>query len=137
MKTKTFTLIGENGKNITIIAPEDIEFPSIYVSDFTSYCGAGKGLGDIIVPETIWGLRISPACFVHDFMWADANPTWEEFHASNAIFLRNIISLIMGQSKSSILKYFRMYRAVTYYNAVDHIGQNIFWSIKHKQARTA
>lgn len=134
MKTKLFHLIGTNGKRVVIIAPENIEFPSKYVHDFSSHCGAGKGFGDIIVPETVYGLKISPACFVHDVMWEMAEPTWEAFHSSNAIFLRNIISLIIVQSDSRFLKFLRMYRAVTYYNAVDYIGQSIFWAEKKKQA---
>lgn len=134
MKTSVFTLVGANGKEVSIVAPEFIKFPSKYVLDFQSYCGAGKGFGDVIVPETMWGLPISPACFVHDIMWDMAEPTWDDFHSSNAIFLRNITSLINTQSKSNFLKHLRMYRAVTYFNAVDSIGKTIFWNLKHKQS---
>ncbi len=122
-------LIGDDGKKTPITAPENIKFPSPYMDEFKSYCGAGEGIGDLIVPEKLFGLKISPACFVHDNMWDNAEPTWKYFHFSNSIFLSNMIAIIETQSSSSILKHMRMYRAVTYFNAVDTIGNRIFWSM--------
>lgn len=137
MYTTAYKLIGTNNKLVKIIAPVDILFPSGYVDKFDSFCGAGTGIGDAIVPETIWGVKVSPACFVHDKMWEAADGTWEAFHASNSIFLTNLISLIEVQSKSSVLKRIRLYRAVTYYNTVDSIGPNIFWNLKKTQTMFA
>lgn len=131
--TIVHSLVGFKGVQIPIIAPINIEFPSLYVANYTSHCGAGKGLSDVIVPETLWGLKVSPACFVHDFMWDEASPTWNDFHISNSVFLRNILSIVECNSASSILKRLRMYRAVTYYNAVDSIGESVFWNIKTRQ----
>ncbi len=135
-QTRIYNFIGPNQEVVPIVAPVDMDFPSVYLNDYGSYCGAGKGFGDVIVPETVWGLTISIACYVHDKMWEDALPTWEAFHASNSIFLRNIISCIRVQSRSSFLKSLRMYRAVTYYNAVDKFGKKIFWDLKDEQSNT-
>src|SRR5665648_197903 len=102
MNTVMFNLVCENGKLIPIIAPATIIFPSLQVTGFKSACGAGSGVGDWIVPERVFGLSLTPACFVHDFMWDNAEPTWEYFHASNSIFLSNLISLIQCQSVSEM-----------------------------------
>ena len=134
MNTVQAFIYTARGIAVSIISPIGFLDHDLVVEDYGTYCGAGRGFGDIIVPDTIWGLNISPACAVHDEMWRIADSTWEAFHASNSIFLRNIISLIQTQSKNSFLKRLRMYRAVTYYNAVDSIGKNIFCELKHQQS---
>ncbi len=133
MQTKIYMFTGPQGAKVPIVAPVDIEFPSMFLADYASYCGAGKGFGDVIVPETMWGLTITIACYVHDQMWEMCAPTWEAFHFSNSVFLRNILACINNQSKSSMLKRLRNYRAVTYYNAVDAFGKKIFWNLKDEQ----
>lgn len=134
IETVQTIIYNARGVAIKLVSPLGFIDENLVVEDYDTYCGAGKGFGDIIIPDTMWGLNISPACAIHDEMWKVAPPTWEAFHASNSIFLRNIISLIVSQSKSKFLKRLRLYRAVTYYNAVDSVGQNIFWKIKEKQA---
>lgn len=126
MKTKVFNLIGKNGKTVPLVAPEDIKFPTQHLQDFKSYCGAGDGIGDYIVPETMFFLKTSAACYIHDRMWEQADGSWEDFHYANSVFIHNLISIISYQSKSTILKHMRMYRAVTYFNAVDSIGAGIY-----------
>lgn len=99
---------------------------------FPDCCGAGRGLGQIMVPETIWGLRISPACYVHDDDWDIAPPTWEAFRAANSRFLENINSLINHSSRLALLRMLRRYRAATYYSAVSE-ASIIFWRLKRRQ----
>ncbi len=79
------------------------------------------------MPETFWGLRMSAACFVHDYMWVKAERTWEAFHHSNSIFLHNLLAII--DSAGGFVRYFRCYRAVTYYMFVDSAFK-IFWRNK-------
>lgn len=134
MRLREFTLTGANGFT-TIIAPEGIEFPSCFIDGFRSYCGAGRGIGDLVVPEKMYGLKVSPACFVHDKMWEMSKATWEDFHLSNGVFLTNLISIIESQSKNVVLKHLRLYRAVSYFNAVDTIGAKIFWKEKNEEAK--
>ena len=115
---------------VPLIILEGSNFPVPTIKEFKAYCGAGDGIFNTLVPEYIFGVKISPACWNHDEMWAAAEPTWADFHYSNSIFLSNIISLIGYQSRSNTMKHLRMYRAVTYYNAVDTIGAPIFWHMK-------
>lgn len=71
------------------------------------------------------GLKISAACFIHDWMRSHAEYTWEYFHSSNAVFLRNMLTIIDTQSVW-LLKSFRRYRAGLYFAAVDAVGAKIF-----------
>lgn len=106
---------------------EPLEFPfKSFDTWLRTYCGAGK-FGDIFVPDTIWGLKVSPACYIHDEDFSCLPRDWKHFHVANSRFLHNIIRIIQYRSKSSFLKRLRMYRAVTYYNAVDQCGQKYFF----------
>lgn len=101
------------------------------LDDFPSFCGAGGGLGDAVVPETCYGLPLSPACFVHDISWLVAGPSWAAFHQSNSMFLHNNLAIIQARSRFP-LKQLRAYRAVTYFNAVDTLGAPFFWEEKRQ-----
>lgn len=118
---------------VPVINDTFMEFLQDKFEDYPSKCGAGQGLGDLIVPETIFGLPISPVCHIHDTMFEIADATWEDFHYANSIFLHNILSTIQCKSESVILEHLRNYRAVTFYNAVDTLGKNVFWSLKRQQ----
>lgn len=122
---------------VPLVVPDfggaQIEFPYDTFEGFGSYCGAGKGVGDLVVPEKILFLSISVACFIHDISWDAAGPTWSDFHQTNSMFLHNILSIIKHRSHSTILEHLRNYRAVTYYNAVDTVGARVFWNIKEEQ----
>ena len=86
MKTKLVLI-----ENIEFVVPEDFKVPYRTIAEFHPCCGAGKGFGEWIVPETIWGLRISPCCYIHDKSWELAEPTWADFHQTNAMFLTNML----------------------------------------------
>lgn len=130
METVVRLLPGANDSVIPLVTLKDLDWPAPNVELFGDYCGAGTGIANTLVPETIWGIKISPACFIHDVMWERAEPTWADFHHSNSVFWHNINTLVMEQSKSKTLGRLRLYRAVTYYNAVDSIGASIFWRMK-------
>ncbi len=129
MKTVIRALVGVGGVTVPLVGPEGLDLPHLHVQDYASYCGAGTGIGDLIVPDTMWGLPISPACYIHDEMWAMSDGSWIHFHLSNSIFLHNLISLIDSQSRSKILKRLRIYRAATYYSAVDTFGKTVYWDV--------
>ena len=126
MKTREYFFKTDKGKEVSIIAPDDIFFTHSDPMDYENCCGSGDGLGEKLVPDTIWGLKISLACFVHDDMFERGEGDWKVFHQSNSVFLKNIISLIHAYSKSFILKHLRLYRAISYYNAVDVFGRSSF-----------
>ena len=143
MDTKKFTFLkihNRDGsvKRFSVIARPDTYFPSHIYEQWRpdilgSYCGAGTGIGDLIVPETVWGLYVTLACYIHDDMWEYAAPTREDFDQSNDVFRRNINSIITHCSANWFIKHLRLYRAVTMYNAVDKIGESIFWNLKNRQ----
>lgn len=135
METKMIIFDG-----VPIVAPvvngNIIEFPYNKFKNFTSYCGAGKGVGDFVVPETVLQLKVSLACYIHDRMWELANPTWLEFHASNSVFRSNIDSIIQFRSQNTVMEHLRYYRSVTYFNAVNTLGAYYFWKLKREDGYT-
>lgn len=86
------------------------------IMEMTNGCGR-EGFENRIVPDTIWGLDISPACRVHDYMYAHADTLADENYA-DAIFGANLISLIQQKTKFPPLKWLRLRRAYKYIDAV-------------------
>jgi len=82
----------------------------------TNGCGR-EGLEGRLIPDTIWGLDISPACNVHDIMYQMAD-TREEENYADAIFGANLISLIQQKTTFAPLKWLRLRRAYKYVDAV-------------------
>jgi len=134
MDTQKYYLKFKDGTPITLIGPTGIELPTNTIEDFGAFCGAGKGIGQKLVPETVYMLVISAACFFHDMSWEFSDGSWDDFHQSNSIFLHNLIAIIQKGSKNELLKCLRLYRAVTYYNSVDTIGAKIYKRQHEKQA---
>jgi len=89
-------------------------------------CGTGGWKG-ALVPETMWGLNISEACQIHDWMYHEGITENDKVFA-DILFLRNILRLI--NAHGGWLKVLRRYRAMTYYNAVAEAGSAAFWANK-------
>ena len=129
MKTKLVYL-----DDIEFVIPEKLQMPTWAIGNYPSCCGAGKGLGEKIVPETIWGLKISHCCYIHDKSWELAKPTWDDFHQTNDMFLRNMLTTIRARpSRVPLINIMRTYRATTYYSAVSLVGFRGFWALKKTQ----
>lgn len=120
---------------VPFITRRGIEIPYQKLKEFPNSCGAGQGFWERIVPERIYFLRISPACYFHDIDMEFTEPTEEGFLLMNYIFLINTLSIINFKSKWEWLKPIRRYRAITYYNAVNtRIAlREIFWELKRQQ----
>ena len=118
---------------VPVINGKPMEFIHKTFSGYPSKCGAGQGIGDLIVPETWFGLRASAICHIHDTDFEIAPPTWMAFHALNYRFIRNSLELIRVKSANAVTRTLRNYRATTYFNAVDSIGADIFWNLKREQ----
>ena len=93
-----------------------VRVPMSDIMDATNGCGR-EGIEERLIPDTIWGLDISPVCRVHDWMYADADTAEEENYA-DAIFGANLISLIKQKTSSRILQWLRLRRAYKYVDAV-------------------
>ena len=119
--------------SVQLVCPsEKFMWPHPTFKGFPSACGAGK-LGDYLIPDTLWGLNVSPACYIHDQMWSLAEPSWSDFHASNALLFVNCAFIIQARSANFFIRDLRIARAATYLLAVSTLGAPIFWSLKEKQ----
>ena len=95
-------------------------------------CGPGRGVLELLVPETIYGLRITPACAVHDFMYRLGGTDKDKCEADD-VFLNNMIRIIEVHTKNKILLFLRLRRAQVYYQFVRNFGGPAFWKDKNKQ----
>ncbi len=92
-------------------------------------CGT-KGLGGWLVPDTLYGLNITEACNIHDWMYAKGKVIADKDSADRA-FLNNMLRIIEAES-SAWFKSIRKRRAWAYYLAVKQFGGAAFWSEKNK-----
>lgn len=90
-------------------------------------CGAKKG---IKVPDTFYGLSITQACNIHDWMYKEGKTQADKLFA-DAIFRLNLSIIIDGNS-NFLTALLRHGRASTYYTAVAQWGESAFWVDKNK-----
>jgi len=88
-------------------------------------CGAGK-LGDLLIPDTIWGLNVSFLCKIHDHMY-ERGTTEEDRESADRTLRNNLMRWIDYRTDSYILKWLRTRRAIKYYKAVRVFGGPAFW----------
>ena len=86
------------------------------IKDVTNGCGR-EGVENMIVPDTIWGLDISPVCRIHDWMYTDAECADDENDA-DAVFAANMVEFIKQRSANWFMTWIRLRRAYTYVDAV-------------------
>ena len=92
-------------------------------------CGSQSALFDY-VPDTIWGLDISQACNVHDWMWHTGLDERDRT-AADLAFLNNMLRLIDAAEGVWFMKWLRRKRALKYYNAVRDFGGAKYWENKN------
>ena len=98
-------------------------------------CGT-KGLGGILVPDTLYGLSIEEACNIHDYMYHIGH-TIEDKEKADRVFLNNMLRIIESVKYPWYLKWFkwlRCQRAMKYYQAVRDFGGPAFWKGKNPDA---
>ena len=83
-------------------------------------CGPGK-LGDWLVPDTVYGLSIKPACYIHDCRYYDADTRDKRFAADKELF-DNAERIIRLKSRNKLMVWLRMSRLLKYYAAVRWCG---------------
>jgi len=93
-------------------------------------CGAK---GNIKVPDKLFGLPITEACNIHDYMF-EFGKTHGDFIFANAIFLLNMVMLITENS-SWYSKLLRLGSAVQYFTFVMIYGETFFWVNKLRNKR--
>lgn len=92
-------------------------------------CGSANAKFDF-VPDTIYGLNISEACYRHDYAYW-AGRTGEDKAAADLQFLNNMLTIINTKSTWA-LKWPRRWRAMSYYSAVCDKGHRAFWANKER-----
>jgi hypothetical protein len=92
---------------------------SLRLAEFPNFCGAGDGFGELVVPETFYGLSMRHVCFIHDITHSLFDPTREHWHLSNQIMLLNALNTIRTRTCFKIVRFLRNRRAMLYYDAVE------------------
>lgn len=93
------------------------------------YAGAGEGWKEKIVPETIYGVRISLAAYIHDCLYAQYAGMSEKLRRkADGKFLLAMLDLIEDHEfmwgTAWIRRRAARYRAMTYYAAVREHGES-------------
>ena len=96
------------------------------VDKWPSYCGAGSGFGDAIVPEYIRGVCLSPACLIHDIEWSTCDRTFKAFIASNLRFYGNCLALVRASGKPRLKQALSALRCTLYFASVSTVGVYFF-----------
>jgi len=98
-------------------------------------CGPG-GIGDYLVPDTVWGLNIVLACRIHDYMYWECKGLKSLSERiiykklADEWFLENMFTII--DSGWKLLRKCRRKRAITYYWFVVQFGDSSA-GVKHKE----
>lgn len=91
-------------------------------------CGR-EGVEARLIPDTIWGLDVSPVCRVHDIMYQQAEErarrhreqerlTAEEAFA-DGVMACNLVQLIQQKTSNRLLRWLRLRRAHKYIDAIS------------------
>lgn len=93
-------------------------------------CGT-RGWKGKLVPETIYGLKISAACDIHDWMYV-VGSTLADKEEADRVFINNILRIIEAEGGLNLVQWLRRRRAYIYYEAVSHFGGPAFWADKNE-----
>ena len=102
--------------------------PSELLAKIARGCGPG-GLGDYLVPDTLWGLSIRQACQIHDWQY-HWGVTIEDKIKADLNLRDNMVRIIKAQDSWGILENLRLTKARIYYEAVKNFGGPAFWKGK-------
>ena len=96
-------------------------------------CGPGSGLLERGVPETMWGLRITDACAVHDLGYRETPKSVEWKHYADLLFWINLALIVIqalsvGKWKDKLLLLPRLCRVAKYFWAVFRMGASSYFS---------
>ena len=123
-------LIPAKVSNATLYAPASyVAAPPEVRRLATNGCGT-DGWKGAIVPETMYGLDVSPACNIHDWMYVAGETIADKDEADRA-FLNNLLRLIEACGGPGWLGWLRRRRARIYYEAVRLFGGPAFWRRKN------
>lgn len=114
-------------KKIILFAPK--VYSLLSKEEKAAYCNGCGAKEGICIPSTFYGLDISEACNIHDFMYA-VGTTLNHKDKADRAFLNNLTRIIVARS-NWITKPLRLKRAKLYYNAVKYFGGKAYWAGKN------
>lgn len=121
------------GKQLSAVlyAPEQYwRLPETVRLTVVNGCGPGGWLR-FLVPDTNWGLNITPVCDIHDYMYT-IGQNHDDKVAADRVMLNNHIRWIDANTKWDWLRRLRYNRAAFYYEKVRDFGGPAFWRDKNK-----
>lgn len=92
-------------------------------------CGPG-GVLAWLIPDTVWGLDITEACNIHDYMYV-MGKTEADRNEADRVFRNNMIRLVDHAEGNWLIRKLRLYRVRTYYFQVSQYGGPYFWDGKN------
>jgi hypothetical protein len=92
-------------------------------------CGPGY-MGDLIVPDTFYGLSVKPACGIHDFMYKIGRVEADR-EIADRVLLNNCVRIVIAGTSGRLLLRLRLRRARTYWWFVAEFGGPAFWNGKN------
>ena len=111
--------------------PEYWKLSKSALEEIVNGCGSAQAKFDF-VPDSIWFLDISPACYIHDYMYF-VGETLEDKESADRVFLNNMLRLIDAETKWRLLKWLRRKTAKLFYQAVKNFGGPSFWEGKNRE----
>ena len=99
----------------------------VSLDEFPAFCGAGSGFGEKVVPDSLLGIRMAPACFFHDICFS-IGESWADFHYANGAFRHNLLALIDHQA-GPLRRWICRHVAMEYFTAVETAGALVFRDI--------
>lgn len=110
------------------LSPEYLAADPVEVFRICNGCGSAQAKFDF-VPDSIYGMDISPACYAHDWDYHHGKTTDDKRRADMRM-LNNLLTLIQMQSANGFMRYIRNRRAFKYYDAVCIGGNRAFFAGK-------
>jgi hypothetical protein len=84
-----------------------------------TFCGAGEAAGDWIIPDSVRGVSLAPACFVHDLDWATSPDTVSACARANLRFLGNCLAMIKAARMGWPQRQLSRLRCLAYFAGVS------------------
>lgn len=101
-------------------------------------CGPGRGILEKLIPD-VWRfgwplvrpLVITPACAVHDYMYAEGPDSEDHRYLADRVFKNNMIRLVECARTCWPVTRVRLRKCNIYYGAVRTFGGPAFWASRN------